>query len=100
MRRQGAELLLKARKEAYRTEKRKPAKGIYPFPQSKLTYLGNVYNAKARKFYAGHGVPVIAYVANRDTAFVKKMLVNGKLRFIYVIKIPVYALSSIVVYVR
>ena len=75
MRRQGVELLLKVRKEAYRTEKRKPAKGIYPFPQSKLTYLGNVYNAKARKFYAGHGVSEI------DPAFEVQVQDNVPLMF-------------------
>ncbi len=59
MRRQVVDLLLKTRKEAYRTEKRKTVAETYPFPQTKLTYLGNVYNAKARKFYIEHGVTAI-----------------------------------------
>lgn len=60
MRRQGTELLLKTRKEAYCPEKRTPAvDDSFLSPQQKLTYLGNVYNAKARKFYAEHGVTEI-----------------------------------------
>lgn len=75
MRRQGVDLLLKTRREAYRTEKRKPAKDSYLYPQSKLTYLGNVYNAKARKFYIEHGVTEI------DPAFETRILGNVPLMF-------------------
>ncbi len=59
MRRQGVELLMKSRYETYYIERKKVVKNIALFPQPELTYLGNVYNAKARSFYVEHGVSVI-----------------------------------------
>lgn len=38
-----------------------PVKDVhFPYPETELTYLGNVYNAKARTFYEKHGVTLIA----------------------------------------
>jgi hypothetical protein len=39
-----------------------------PYPQDALSYLANVFNAKARAFYAKHGVKLIdaAYEANEE----------------------------------
>jgi hypothetical protein len=42
-----------------------------PYPQDELTYLGNVFNAKARQFYEKHGVKLIeeAYEAATKRAW-------------------------------
>lgn len=61
LRRQCAEALTNARRAAYRRPPRlaaatPPAR----YPEQMLSYLGNVHNAKARAFYARHGVELIA----------------------------------------
>lgn len=61
MRRTGVEKLLAARRARYPREiaKRVEPSEVVPFPETKLTYLGNVANGKARSFYQDHGVEQI-----------------------------------------
>lgn len=59
MRREGVDGLLRKRREMYHPEGRRIEKDIVRYPLQQLTYLGNVYNAKAHNFYAGHSVSVI-----------------------------------------
>ncbi|WP_294683595.1 U32 family peptidase [uncultured Bacteroides sp.] len=59
-RRQAVEKLISARRINYRRELFVLRPTAHAFPQSTLTYLGNVMNAQAASFYAGHGVASIA----------------------------------------
>ena len=54
-----------------------------PYPESSLSYLANVYNQKARDFYARHGVQVIApaYEALQETGEVSLMITRHCVRF-------------------
>ena len=60
MRRKGVEALLRVRKMALQ----KPVTTIrpthHPYPVTKLSYLGNVSNEKAREFYRQHNVTSIS----------------------------------------
>ena len=60
-RRQVVDLLEEAREKAYIIRKRKPAADHIVFPEKKLTYLGNVTNEKAAKFYKQFGVEEVMY---------------------------------------
>lgn len=59
-RRQAIEKLIAARRINYRRELAVLRPTTHAFPQTTLTYLGNVMNARAASFYAGHGVASIA----------------------------------------
>ncbi|MCS2421051.1 U32 family peptidase [Bacteroides fragilis] len=59
-RRQAVEKLISARRINYRRELFVLKPTAHAFPQSTLTYLGNVMNARVASFYAGHGVASIA----------------------------------------
>ena len=59
-RRQAIEKLIAARRINYRRELAVLRPTTHAFPQKTLTYLGNVMNARAASFYAGHGVASIA----------------------------------------
>ena len=59
-RREGVERLLSARRMNYRQEIVSMPETIHSFPQSELTYLGNVMNEGAMSFYRNHGVTRIA----------------------------------------
>ncbi len=54
-----------------------------PYPESSLSYLANVFNQKARDFYARHGVQVIApaYEAMQETGEVSLMITKHCVRF-------------------
>ncbi len=54
-----------------------------PYPETSLTYLANVYNAKARAFYQRHGVQLIAaaYEAHEEAGEVPLMITKHCLRF-------------------
>ncbi|EXY81760.1 peptidase U32 family protein [Bacteroides fragilis] len=67
-RRQAVEKLISARRINYRRELFVLKPTAHAFPQSTLTYLGNVMNAKAVSFYAGHGVASIAPAFERAPA--------------------------------
>jgi len=55
------------------------------YPEDTLSYLANVYNAKARAFYEKHGVKAIAaaYEANEELGEVSLMITKHCLRFSY-----------------
>ncbi len=61
MRREGVEKLLQVRRIRYHREIAGPIQKIEktPFPERKLTYLGNVSNSRAKSFYREHGVTTI-----------------------------------------
>ena len=54
-----------------------------PYPEDSLTYLANVFNHKARDFYARHGVKVIAaaYESNEETGDVSLMITKHCVRY-------------------
>jgi putative protease len=54
-----------------------------PYPETNLSYLANVYNAKARAFYHKHGVQLIAaaYEAHEEAGEVPLMITKHCLRF-------------------
>lgn len=62
MRRVGVEKLIADRLIRYPRElvKREQTQTLARYPESKLTYLGNVYNSKAEAFYKAHGVEEVA----------------------------------------
>ena len=76
-RRQAIEKLIAARRINYRRELAVLRPTTHAFPQTTLTYLGNVMNARAASFYAGHGVASIA-PAFEQTAVEKAVLMFCK----------------------
>jgi putative protease len=84
MRREAAKQLEAARIASHpRPPRTKPAANAVPYPQEELTYLGNVFNAKARAFYEKHGVKLIedAYEAGNEKGMVSLMITRHCLRF-------------------
>lgn len=84
LRRDAVEALDAARAAAYRRPERKaPAANPPPYPESALSYLGNVYNQKAHAFYSRHGVSVIeaAYETNQEAGEVSLMITKHCLRY-------------------
>ena len=60
LRREAVQALDTAREAAWQRPPRRPAViPPVPFPGDALTYLGNVYNQRARAFYERHGVKLI-----------------------------------------
>ena len=59
------ERLISTRRIRYRREEARPVKPCVgetleiPFPEKRLTYLGNVSNSKAGAFYKAHGVTAV-----------------------------------------
>ena len=53
------------------------------YPEDTLTYLANVYNDKARDFYARHGVKVVAaaYESHEEEGEVSLMITKHCVRF-------------------
>jgi putative protease len=56
MRRRGIEWLMAVRKIRYCRETARKADNVLPYPEQRLTYLGNVSNSRAEAFYKIHGV--------------------------------------------
>ncbi len=84
LRREAAEKLEAARLASHpRPPRAAPAANPVPYPQDELTYLGNVFNAKARQFYEKHGVKLIAdaYEANQEKGMVSLMITRHCLRY-------------------
>jgi 23S rRNA 5-hydroxycytidine C2501 synthase len=84
LRREATEKLEAARLTAHpRPPRAVPASNPAPYPQEELTYLGNVFNAKARQFYEKHGVKLIAdaYEANQEKGMVSLMITRHCLRY-------------------
>lgn len=84
LRRDAVEQLEAARRAAYRRPARVAA--VEPpvaYPQTALSYLGNVYNQRARDFYTRHGVSLIAdaYEANQERGEVSLMITKHCVRY-------------------
>lgn len=84
LRREAVEQLEAARRAAYRRPVRAQAAEPPPiYPQTELSYLGNVYNQRARDFYTRHGVRLIAdaYEANQERGEVALMITKHCVRY-------------------
>ena len=84
LRRSAAEALAARRRATHpRPPRATPAANPAPYPQDELTYLGNVFNAKARQFYERHGVRLIAdaYEAGNEKGMVSLMITRHCLRY-------------------
>ena len=84
LRREASEKLLAARIASHpRPPRAAPAANPVPYPQDELTYLGNVFNEKARHFYEKHGVKLIeeAYEAGNEKGMVSLMITRHCLRY-------------------
>jgi putative protease len=83
LRRDAIATLEATRSAAYvRPLRRKPAEPPTPYPADTLSYLANVYNAAARRFYERHGVRLIAaaYEAHEEGGEVALMITKHCLR--------------------
>ena len=84
LRREVIDKLEAARVAAWqRPERKAPVKPPVQYPEQSLSYLANVYNAKARQFYEKHGVKLIAaaYEAHEEDGEVILMITKHCLRF-------------------
>ena len=84
LRRDAIAALETARAQAFeRLPRAKPVEPPAPYPEDTLTYLANVYNHKARDFYARHGVKVIAsaYESHEEEGEVSLMITKHCVRF-------------------
>jgi putative protease len=75
MRRRAVEKLLAARRMTYKREIAVWRPTTHPYVQQSLTYLGNVMNDEAARFYAAHGVGSVA------PAFEKAPVADATLMF-------------------
>ncbi len=82
LRRAAVAALLDARRAAWRREPRAPARAAR-HPEDSLSYLGNVFNSRARDFYARHGVHLIAaaYESHEETGDVSLMITRHCVRY-------------------
>ncbi len=66
-----------------RLPRAQPVEPPVPFPEDTLSYLANVYNAKAHAFYMKHGVQVIdaAYESKEEEGEVSLMITKHCVRF-------------------
>lgn len=84
LRREGIEALEAARKTALqRLPRAKPVEPPVPYPEETLSYLANVFNHKARDFYAKHGVKLIeaAFEAHEEAGEVSLMITKHCVRY-------------------
>ncbi|MDP2430631.1 MAG: U32 family peptidase [Pseudomonadota bacterium] len=84
LRREAVERLQAARVAAYPRPARKAAvEPPAPYPEEALTFLANVYNQDARRFYEQHGVKLIAaaYEAHKEAGEVSLMITKHCLRY-------------------
>lgn len=84
LRRDAVAALESARAAAYqRPTRAKPVEPPVPYPEDTLTYLANVFNEKARDFYAKHGVKVIAaaYESHEEEGEVSLMITKHCVRY-------------------
>lgn len=84
LRREAVVALEAARASAYRRAPR--ATALEPtarYPEDTLTYLANVFNGRARDFYAKHGVKIIAaaYESHEEEGEVSLMITKHCVRF-------------------
>lgn len=66
-----------------RLPRARPVEPPAPYPEDSLSYLANVFNHKARDFYARHGVKVIAaaYESHEEEGEVSLMITKHCVRF-------------------
>jgi len=84
LRREAVDALEAARAAGFeRLPRAHPVEPPAPYPEDTLTYLANVFNDKARQFYAKHGVKVIAaaYEAHEEEGEVSLMITKHCVRF-------------------
>jgi putative protease len=84
LRRDAVAALEAARAAAYaRPPRMQPVEPPVAYPEDTLTYLANVYNHKARDFYAKRGVHVIAaaYESHEETGDVSLMITKHCVRY-------------------
>jgi putative protease len=84
LRREAVESLQASRQAAHqRPARRAPVEPPAVYPEETLDYLANVYNQKARDFYARHGVKAIAaaYEANEELGEASLMITKHCLRY-------------------
>ena len=84
LRREALSRLESARASAYQRPPRAvPVAPPAPYPEDTLSYLANVYNHKARDFYARHGVKLIAaaYESHEEPGEVSLMITKHCVRF-------------------
>jgi len=84
LRREAAAVLEVARTTGLeRLPRATPMEPPTPYPEDTLTYLANVFNDKARDFYARHGVKVIAaaYEAQEEEGEVSLMITKHCVRY-------------------
>jgi collagenase-like PrtC family protease len=84
LRRDAVAALETSRAAAYvRPPRAKPVEPPVAYPEDTLSYLANVYNEKARDFYAKHGVKVIAaaYESHEEEGEVSLMITKHCVRF-------------------
>ena len=84
LRRDAVQALEAARAAAYtRPPRAAPVQPPAIYPEDTLTYLANVFNDKARAFYAKHGVKVIAaaYESHEEEGEVSLMITKHCVRF-------------------
>ncbi|MEZ5703007.1 MAG: U32 family peptidase [Burkholderiaceae bacterium] len=84
LRREAVEALEAARARSWsRLPRAIPVEPAAIYPEDSLTYLANVYNHKARNFYAKHGVNVIAaaYESQEEEGEVSLMITKHCVRF-------------------
>ena len=84
LRREAVAALEAARAAAFeRLPRAQPVQPPTPYPEDTLSYLANVFNDKARQFYARHGVKVIAaaYEAHEEEGEVSLMITKHCVRF-------------------
>ncbi|HNQ05332.1 MAG TPA: U32 family peptidase [Thiobacillaceae bacterium] len=86
LRREAVEKLEAARLAAHvRLPRRLAVEPPVPYPEETLSYLANVYNHAARRFYERHGVRLIAaaYEAHEEPGEVSLMITKHCLRFAF-----------------
>ncbi len=84
LRREAIEALEAARAEAFgRLPRAVPVEPPVPYPDDSLSYLANVYNARAAAFYAKHGVRLIdaAYESHEELGEVSLMITKHCVRY-------------------
>ncbi len=84
LRRDAVAALEAARAAGYQRPLRgKPVEPPVPYPEDTLTYLANVFNHKARDFYAKHGVRVVgaAYESHEEEGEVSLMITRHCVRW-------------------
>ncbi|HEY0884570.1 MAG TPA: U32 family peptidase, partial [Ramlibacter sp.] len=84
LRRGAVEALEAARASGHRRpERAEPVTPPVPYPEDSLSYLANVFNQKARDFYAKHGVRVIdaAYESHEEEGEVSLMITKHCVRW-------------------